>query len=94
MEIGPIPGIRVEAVVKVPSVEPALPGVFDVERSREDTWTGDEGKDSGGQDNETEESDDFEEANEKVDASEEELELPPVEQPVESDSSAQVNYIV
>jgi hypothetical protein len=94
MEIGPIPGIRVEAVVKVPSAEPELPDVFDVERSREDTWTGDEGKDSGGQDNETEESDDFEEANEKVDASEEELELPPVEQPAESDSSAQVNYIV
>lgn len=95
MEIGPIPGIRIEAIGKVQPKEPELPAVFDVGRlleSTDDTWSGDERKAAGGQDNEEDEAAQMDDADDLDEASEEEPELPPVEQPVKSDSSAQVNY--
>ena len=59
MEIGPIPGIRVMPVAKVPPVEQELSAVFDIgatAREVDEAWSGDGGKSSGGQDDEA---DDF-----------------------------------
>jgi hypothetical protein len=56
MEIGPVAGIRVLPVAKVPPVERGLSAVFDIEataREVDDAWSGEGGKSSGGQDDAT-----------------------------------------
>jgi hypothetical protein len=85
MEISPIPGIRVDAIMKVTPTEPELPAVFDIGRlveSGDDTWSGNDGKAAGGQDDEENQADEFEEKSEEE----------PPQQLVESNSSEQVNY--
>jgi hypothetical protein len=56
MEINPITGIRAVSAVKSPKNEPQLSAVFDIESAfgpRQDTLAQNEGKMTGGQDDET-----------------------------------------
>lgn len=56
MEINPIAGIRAVSAVKSPKNEPQLSAVFDIESAfgpQQDTFAQNEGKMTGGQDDET-----------------------------------------
>ncbi len=83
MEIGPITGIRAFPVMKIPSGEPQLSAIFDIENSAsagDDSYSGGGKKSSGGQNDENEDLDEV---------SEGELGL----RPVEYGAGTRVNYV-